>query len=426
MFVAAGIRSVASILQYIVTDDEAKCLVKNNTPKGLISFGKRINKINTVKYIKSFRSEYRLLNKYSDVLERYVDSGGFQVATMQIPRSLIDIYIDTYVDFLESNDFDWAFSLDIPNNLEYNSIKDLINLNEKSLSKIANSSTNKDKILFVVHFRTLDLFEIWTPLMQYLNVFNNVAIGGLVVAQSNMRNLPFIFSVIGLLMLLTGWKKMSIKKAKFHVLGNSTFKDVILYTLIRELFKEEYKIDLDLTYDSSNLFKKFQLARFFTYWDEVNERSAVISAKTRNLDRKYMNRTHGQVLLDDCNAMAKICNFDYNITKIYDENTKFDKHIEPFSLLIEAYQQSKYENYIDNKIKKLYKLYMVDRSQFIVELSKELAKIGTKNKRLAYVFTNTLDILKQDFDMNSIRKLLSTYSVVTDSEFLESPSQFVL
>jgi len=423
MFVIAGIQTVTDRFKKL-DRQLAESLVCNFANKGLISFGKKIAKNFPKDYIGSFYKQYNTIKEYS-CIEKYIDSGGYQIATQQIPKKYIDKYTDTYVKFLETNDFDYAFSLDIPDNNEYKDVSELVNLNRKAMDKIVASNVDKNKILFVVHFRTINLFEIWKNLLDYLDHFHNVAIGGLVVAQSNMKNLPFIFSITGIMMILHELKQKNILKTKFHVLGNSTFKDVVLYTLLQKAVKDFYNIDFILTYDSSNLFKKFQQARFMTYWDQEREEAYQVSAKENELNlRRYNGRSSKDILLEEVYTMAKTINYDGKFDRIYNDEGKFDDKISPFLLLIESYQQIKFEKWMEKKVDYYYNLYKDNPNEFVIELQKLLFSIGSKNKKLAGIIKNTLDMLKMDFDIKTIEGLLKSYSIVTDSEFLDQPAQF--
>jgi len=421
MFVAAGLHTITSIFNRKYQNK--KVLVETYVNRGLSSFGRKIGKKYPSNYIKGFLGTLSSMSSYN--IEKYIDSGGYQIATLQIPKEFIYKYINDYAEFLAKykDSYDYAFSLDIPNNINYSDKEESIRLNEEALSTIVKKDPI-EKILFVLQFRTLDLYETWEPLVnKYLNVFSNYSIGGLVVAQQSMKLLPFSFTAIGIGTLLCKLKK---KSAKFHILGNSTYKDAIFYMLLERHIREVFGINLTITYDSSNLFKKFQMARCFTYWDQKNYKSILLSAKEKDLDTKvYRGKTAFEIIKEECENMAKGCNLTESFPdKIYNEDRSFKKEYAPYTLILEGYEQIKFEKWARVQTDFIYSFYKKDKRKFTEMLTKVLLACNNNAINNAQIITNTLDLLNSDLTIDKIKKIMKSYAFLTDSESFEKPASF--
>jgi hypothetical protein len=435
MFVAAGIQTVTSILTKYRPDKDID-FVKHFCNKGLVSFGSKVKEVKPDYTTKFVKNEIEPIRKYRDVLEVYLDSGGYQVSTGQIPLSEIDKFTDHHISYMENypDDFDYAFTLDIPNNPLYT---ETLDLNRNSLTKLYNSKVNLDKMMFVNHFRTITVFEVWNKLLDEFEVdkkFKAFSIGGLVVAQANVKRLPFMFYIVGFLMLLARWLQNNTlpSKFKFHILGNSTFKDVLFFCLLSEHVKNKFGSEMIITYDSSNLFKRFQQARSFVYFDQDKELGYEISAKELELEYKNgTGLTNLEVMLKEFDTMASIIgdNVDFSIP-IY-TNGKFSPQWTPYTLLLDAYEQIKFDNYVKVKAKELYSLYLHDSENFEKELTHVMSSISSKrwSKDILYrakITKPSLELINEDIRPKTVADLVHTYSIVTDTEYLDMPQEFAL
>jgi len=435
MFVAAGIQTVTSILTKYRPDKDID-FVKHFCDKGLVSFGSKVKEVKSDYTTRFVKSEIEPIRKYRNVLEVYLDSGGYQVSTGQIPLSEIEKFTDHHINYMENypTDFDYAFTLDIPNNPLYT---ETLDLNRNSLTKLYNSKVDLDKMMFVNHFRTITVFEVWNKLLDEFEVdkkFRAFSIGGLVVAQANVKRLPFMFYIVGFLMLLARWLQNNTlpPKFKFHILGNSTFKDVLFFCLLAEHVKSKFGSEMIITYDSSNLFKRFQQARSFVYFDQDKELGYEISAKELELEYKNgTGLTNLEVMLKEFNTMANVIgdNVDFSIP-IY-TNGKFSPQWSPYTLLLDAYEQIKFDNYVKVKAKELYSLYLHDSENFEKELTHVMSSISSKrwSKDILYrakITKPSLELINEDIRPKVVSDLVHTYSVVTDTEYLDMPQEFAL
>jgi hypothetical protein len=434
MFVAAGIQTVTSILTKYRPDKDTE-FVKHFCNKGLVSFGSKVKEVKPDYTTRLIKSEIEPIRKYRDVLEVYLDSGGYQVSTGQIPQSEITKFMNHHISYMEnySTDFDYAFTLDIPNNPVYT---ETLEFNRAALRKLYDSNVDLNKMMFVNHFRTIAVFEVWNILLDEFEVdkrFKAFSIGGLVVAQANVKRLPFMFYIVGFLMLLSRWLQNNTMppKFKFHILGNSTFKDVLFFCLLAEHVKNKFGSEMIITYDSSNLFKRFQQARSFVYFDREKELGYEISAK--ELELEYKNgtaMTNKEVMLKEFETMSNLIGdkLDFSIP-IYNEEGKFSEQWTPYTLLLDAYEQIKFDDYVKDKAKELYSLY--DSPNFEKELTHVMSSISSKrwSKDILYrakITKPSLELLNENVRPQTLVDLVHTYSIVTDSEYLDSPEQFVL
>lgn len=186
----------------------------------------------------------------------YIDSGGFQIILGFISPMRIREYIDVYHLCLKiyGKRIDKIFSLDI-NNKDF-SPEIIKNYNEISTQQTIDAVKEmpylKEKILYVLQNRNIQVFEIWRELFIEKRVWEHLdrfSIGGLVGLKRETR-VDFAHAVPASLWLLTYAKHYNFKISQLHWLGQSSKIVFIMMLIFEKLFDGIY-----MTADSSEIFR---------------------------------------------------------------------------------------------------------------------------------------------------------------------------
>ncbi len=448
MYIAAGLFTIINSIEKILGREYAEESFTNFCNNNLISYGLNLNKnkrfIDPIEYAEKFLKNFDKVSEYKNITNM-LDSGGYQVSTGWIHIDDLDAFIDSYIYFLVkySNLYDTAFTLDMPIAVgdKYFDSDKIYELNKKSLSKtIELPQEIKDKILLVVHGRILPLYYIWRKLIyedEYISHFKRFSIGGLVVAGNVVKNMPISLYSILMLMPILYFSNKNLKPDPFqlHVLGISNHRDVFFFYLLKEAIEDTFGLNVQLSYDSSNIFKKLLQARFFSYFDEKTLCSYDVSIKFKDLDNFFREKNIliRDLVLSEITNMANIIKYDKidNLTNLIytTKNSSFDSNTSAFIMLLEAYEQTKFDNAISLVAKEMYHLYKTDEIKFIKELSNQLTKLNSNKltrtvKKYTSTFKNSLDLIRS-FEHKSIKDLdnvVNTYCIGTDSETFSIPS----
>ncbi|HQC61367.1 MAG TPA: hypothetical protein PLA60_03310 [Candidatus Pacearchaeota archaeon] len=343
-YVVAGMKSFGSILEKFLSDDHFKDymsaekisnFLKENCNKFLYSYGQHFDKRKD--YSKYNQMIYSLFYKnrmtpFFNGCEFIVDSGAFQISTGQLNKKECDILQDLYYDFLANftDIYERAFILDIPLGPECqleNTSKNLYDLNRRSYEKASSLPDNvRDKIIYVHHFRTPKTWEIYTKILDELELFDKFkyhATGGIVINMSGDLSIPCIIYILPLVQLINRAKKANKTKLNFHILGGSSFKDVLFYELFRKVVKEKHKIDLVITYDSSAIFKSLIVGRNFYVIDDENDIIRKLNLRSFSLPLNYgYKKSTFEIFKEEIN---KLCNkYDFKFVDrdhLYDPET---------------------------------------------------------------------------------------------------------
>ena len=299
-----------------------------------------------------------------------VDSGGFQASIGSINKKETDILYDIYYnDFLINHKdvYDRAFVLDIPPGPGCNifsTFDDVYEMNHKSYIKAASLPNDvREKMVYIHHFRTPKLWEIYTKIMDENDLFDKFkyhATGGIVANMASDVSIPCIIYIVPLIPLLARAKKYGRKKLYFHILGGAQYRDVFFYELFKIHVMKIHGIELEITYDSSGIFKGLMQAR---------ELPVLLDGKLTRLDLRTTALDGKQMGLDDDRKVIEIyrstlnelCKFGFkeiSLDKVYSEETgTFLYDVMSYTMLYMLYIYSKAEDYLKSMASEIYKLY---------------------------------------------------------------------
>lgn len=224
------------------------------------------------KVFNKFRSK-----EYLKDIELTIDSGGFQIQVGYIRKDDTSKLISLYHEFLEKNynEFNYAFVLDLAPGATssiYDSWEEMENYNYESYSRSAELPKEaRDKICYIHHFRTPRINKSWNKMLfedGMADPFKNFATGGLVSFAGGAQRCPVILYTIPLVSILLYAKKRGLKRFRFHVLGGSEWKDIVFHKLAEYHIKKVHDIDIEITYDSSSIFKLLALGRYIFVSDK--------------------------------------------------------------------------------------------------------------------------------------------------------------
>ena len=286
-FVCAGGDCFASLMSnfmhkydgmpYINNDTLKDCLM-NTINRYLYSFGtglsyktKRMSKNHPQKIASEV--DKIVAQPFMSECKLYIDSGGFQVAMGAVKTEDMPSFIDKYHQFLKDNHqkFTYAFTLDLPPGPSsassifesYNQIEELNRSSYKASASLPQEI--KDKMIYVHHFRTPSLFNTWSKFLWEENLaegYKNFATGGIVANSSTDISIPIIIYTIPLSEILKYAIAKGMTSFNFHVLGGANYIDVFYHKLFSYHIKKAHNVDVNITYDSSAIFKGLAIGRF--------------------------------------------------------------------------------------------------------------------------------------------------------------------
>ena len=231
------------------------------------------------------------------------DSGGFQISIGRLTRRESDLLRYMYYDWIEEYHelLDKAFILDIPPGPGceiFHNFYDVYKLNLESYERARNLPDEiRKKIIYIHHFRTPKLWDIYTKIMRDNDMFPQFeyhGTGGIVANMSSDMIIPCIIYVLPIIPLLNEAKKCGRDYLNFHVLGGANFRDIFFYELLQEAAWRHHKIKLNITYDSSGIYKQVMHARYMHVTDGDGYIKKM-NIKSNNLE----NRFYGNPLSED-------------------------------------------------------------------------------------------------------------------------------
>lgn len=330
-FVSAALPSIRTHIKNAIRDTDSKYInnqsvnafLKDTSDKFLTSIGVAVNKLpnpentkgkflnwkeerkNIVKkgritpklvqkYLKHHLGKFQQIEFLKDV-EFIVDSGGYSIQQKDyFEYSEIPQFIDLYhQEFLMKHDdkFNYAFSLDISpgaTHCPFNmfQMKDLAYQSYEQLSGLPEHI--RKKILYVHHFRTPLVRDLYVDLLnRYGDNFYNFATGGLVSFGRTNKTPPYILYIVPLLDILKMCLRRGIKKFRFHVLGGSEWKEILGHVFLARHIKELFDIEVQITFDSSTIFRTLCMGRYTFVADPVNKSIKRISLRGDDLKLRY-------------------------------------------------------------------------------------------------------------------------------------------
>jgi hypothetical protein len=309
--------------------------------------------------------------------EIVVDSGGFQVSMgdldLQQTRALIDIYHDFLVT--HKNVYDRAFLLDLPpgqgGHPEFFKVyDDIYRWNYQSYTRAASLPIDvKRKLVYIHHFRTPALWDIFMKIMRDDNLFaefEHHGTGGMVANLASDANTPCITYIIPLIPLLNEVKRNNRNYLHFHVLGIGNPRDIFFYEFFKTHVKKVHNIDLLISYDSAGAaFKQLNRARYILVYDGHNDMVVKMYVKTNNLDKRF-GRNNMSVLdaySNELNTMANKYGFKTlplrSASDIYQDGGEgtFHDPVKIYSMLYSLESMKQIQEVAKQRSDSLYPLY---------------------------------------------------------------------
>jgi len=365
-------------------------------------------------YSKHSKTEARLLqNSRSTGLfndsEFFVDSGGFQVSIGKLTRSEAVILLEMYYEFLERyyDLYDRAFILDIPPGPGceiFHSFEDVYKWNLDSYVTATNMSEQiKDKMVYIHHFRTPKLWEIFMRLLRDYDMFPNFkyhGAGGMTANLSSDISIPCIVYVLPLTPLLNECKKIGRDYLHFHILGIATFRDIFFYELFQKHVWEKHKIRLTITYDSAVLYKGLMTGRSLYVRD--NNVMRKVDIKSIQLERLFRN---GKKVIDVYKGGLERFSNKYGFKLVGDDGIYNDKtgtffeEIKVYTMMYVLDQFSEVQDMFRELVKRVYPIYesgnIEEFTREIVHITRDLnnGKITKKQRTKAISVARSLDML---------------------------------
>jgi len=408
----------------------------------LHSYGQ--NFANKKKYDKYNDTEATMYQKCRDMgifdgCTLIADSGGFQISMGRLSRRESNLLMKMYYEWLENyhHVLEKAFILDVPPGPGceiFHSFDDVYNLNLESYQRaIGLNEELRKKIIYIHHFRTPKLWDIYTKIMRENDMFPAFeyhGTGGIVANMSSDMVIPCIIYVLPIIPLLNEAKKWGRNYLNFHILGGANFRDMFFYELFKMVVKQHHNIDLNITYDSSGIYKQVMHARYIHVPDEVGY-IRKMNIKSNNLNMTFdSNKTNRigdtvedkfQELLDDC---ANAHGFKpISVDGVYDDETNtFHEDVKTYSILYTLGRYGEIENDMRNLAAQVYSIYeQGDLSEFYrrcLEITRMInqGKLTKKQKTKTHSISRSLDMLIQ-LDEEYCKHLITKF--LAKDEFIE-------
>jgi len=250
------------------------------------------------------------------------------------------MYYEWLVDYKDS--YDKAFVLDIPPGPGCEIFHNFEDVYKKNLESYLHAQSLPDdvrkKLIYIHHFRTPKLWEIYTKIMRENDMFNSFeyhGTGGIVANMASDMTIPCIIYVLPIIPLINEALNHGKNYLNFHVLGGANFRDVLFYELITKTVKEKHNFDLNITYDSSGLYKQVMQARFI-YAKDHEGYYRKMNIKSNNLKMKFLSNLSVENSLEKIlNEFARKWNFtEISVDGVYDpaRNT-FWEDVKVYTLL---------------------------------------------------------------------------------------------
>jgi len=340
--------------------------------KFLHSFGQSFS--GRKKYDKYAESEARLFRKNRDYgffnnCNFIVDSGGFQASIGLLNKRETELLSDIYYGFLSDykDVYDRAFVLDIPPGPGCNifsTFDDVYRMNYESYIRAANlPDIVREKMIYIHHFRTPKLWEIYTKIMDDNDLFDKFkyhATGGIVANMASDVAIPCIIYILPLIPLIARAKKYGRKKLYFHILGGAQYRDVFFYELFKIHVLKVHGIELEITYDSSGIFKGLMIGRLLPIL--LNGKLTRLDIRTNCLDGKHVGSLDDRKTIEIYrDTLKELCKFgfkDINMKDVYSEETgTFLYDVRSYSMLHMLYIYAEVQEHLKNLAIEIYKLY---------------------------------------------------------------------
>lgn len=448
-YILAGFETLATIIDMFIdgrrgkyednfTRPDISRFLADTCSGYLHSYGQNFpNKKKYGKYSQTEADMYRQCRNMGifDNCNLVVDSGGFQISVGQLSRRESDLLLNNmYYDFLTDHYdvYDSAFILDVPPGPGceiFHNFQDVYELNRQSYNKAKELPEHvRKKMIYVHHFRTPALWEIYTKILRedgMFAAFEQHGTGGIVANMASDMSIPCIIYVLPLIPLLNEAIKHGRSYLNFHILGGANFRDVLFYELFKITVKKYHNIDLNITYDSSGPYKQVMHARFLNVKDDQGYMRKM-DIKSKNLDMKFMREEtimeRYQKIMDDMSDQYGFKRLDIDgVYGMYPNRSKvmtetFHPGVKAYSML---YALSVYPMIQEQMREFAHRVFPIYDSGDLAEFYQECFDITrhinqgklTKKQRIkAYSIPRSLDMLKsldEDYCLHLVNKFLS-------------------
>ncbi len=373
------------------------------------------------KYGKYNETEANMYRKCRDMgifdgCKLIADSGGFQISMGRLTRRESDLLMVMYYEWLEQyhDVLDKAFILDIPPGPGceiFHCFDDVYELNLQSYERAKNLNDElRKKMIYIHHFRTPKLWEIYTRILRENEMFPEFeyhGTGGIVANMSSDMMIPVIIYVLPIIPLLNEAKKYGRNYLNFHILGGANFRDMFFYEFFKIVVKQHHNIDLNITYDSSGIYKQVMHARYIHVPGEAGNIEKM-DIKSNNLKMQlHKNKTGvvGDTVEDRFQELLNECSDTHgfkhvSVDGVYDDQTKtFHEDVKTYSILYTLGRYSEIEDQMKEYVKQLYPLYeQGELSEFYRQCSAvtkmiNQGKLTKKQKTKTHSISRSLDML---------------------------------
>lgn len=370
-----------------------------------------------------------------------IDSGGYQISIGRLTRRESNLLLDNmYYDFLvdHCDVYDRSFILDIPPGPGceiFHNFKDVYDLNMQSYQKAKNLSDHvRKKMIYIHHFRTPQLWKIYTKILREGNMFSAFeyhGTGGIVANMASDMSIPCIIYVLPLIPLLNEAKKYKRNYLNFHILGGATYRDVLFYELFKIAVKKNHDIDLNITYDSSGPYKQLMQSRYLNIKDNMNY-IRKMNIREDHLGMRFSSdQTIMETYQETLNNLADVGNFkriDLNgVYGMYKNRSgewvsTFHYEVKLYSILYTLHIYTLVQEEMRKFANRVYPIYEAgDLKTFYKEcfdITRHInqGKLTKKQKIKAYSIPRSLDMLR-DLDEDYCKYLVNKF--LAKDEFKE-------
>lgn len=361
------------------------------------------------------------------------DSGGFQASIGRIDEHETDNLINLYHDFLENyhSCIDRAFILDLPPGPGcklFKNFDDIYYGNERTYNLARNlPDAAREKIIYIHHFRTPKLWDIFTDLLNVdgmFDAFSHFGTGGIVANQGSDTAIPCIIYVLPLIPVLKKAKEAGRKQLDFHILGGAGYRDIFFYEMFSKVVKEEHDIELTISYDSSGIFKGLMRGRMLHILcdDEIVRK---VDLRTVKLDKRFLSElTVTDIISKKIDDMSDRYNFKkIDSKKIYcDESGTFPDDFRMYAAMLVLRTFADVQLLLRRKANEIYPLFQAgDLEGFSTQCAKvtqnmNQGKITRKQKAKTHSIANSIKMLR-DLDENYCKYIVNKY--LAKDEFIE-------
>lgn len=407
-------------------------------------------------FLHSFGQDFTGRKNYSKYVEREVgvfqqcrdsglyenstliaDSGGFQVSIGKIAHHETEILIELYHEFLNNHSevFDRAFILDIPPGPGCTIFKDwddVYNYNNRTYNFAKNLPDHiRDKMIYVHHFRTPKLWEIYKDLVNQdgmFDSFKHFGTGGIVAALSG-DTMPCIIYILPLIPILKKTIEAGRKELSFHILGGASYRDIFFYELFQKLVKEVHDVDLTISYDSSGAFKALMRGRVFSLLHGgMVHKMDMRSVNIRN--RVHTNYRVIDIVREKINEMSDRFNFKrIDMTELYDDTINtFPDIFRTYAVLLTLREYAHVQQWLKKKTEEIYPVFQSgDLEEFNKQCSEVTqaingGRITKKQKQKTNNVTNSLEMLVK-LDESHCEYMINKYLAKDEYTTLDKKSR---